>query len=217
MILDTIRCYYREIGTTGSLDLIKLWLDAWRREGWNAQVLTPAHASQGLMYKLLRAKFASLPCNTNREFEWANFERWLAFAQYDGAVTDYDVFPVRQFPPMIIEEAALPVCGDPELGPGFIAGRKTHFNHIVSVILDYQTQPEDQWQGKPHICDMTLLRRRAKQIYGKVCPMVKLFGSPEWQAGPLVHYGNDALDRAKAWRGSKTETVRHLLTTTKDL
>lgn len=211
MFIDTVRCYYRDVGIPGQTELIEFWKERWRSEGWKAEVLGPEDAMKDPRWDSMQEKIASFPCMPAcRQFEATNFERWLAFSQHDGAALDYDVFPVRHFPPQ--DFGPLPICGDGAGGPGFILGRAQDFSRIADEILNYQPEPDDEWQGTPHLCDMRIMRKRHTKLYF-IKVLIITFQMPNFGTVPLAHYGNASLDQFSDYfrAMSKTEAIRRLL------
>lgn len=208
MVIDTIRCFYRELGIPGQSDLINLWMERWQNEGWKTEVLGWRDAKQDPRWDAMQDKIESFPCVTGRGFESSNYERWLAFAQEDGVAADYDVFPIRPFPPRDFED--LPICGDGAGGPGFVVGRKADFSKIVEVILEYKVRPDDLWQGRPHLCDMRILRNTRPY---RIQNTIATYGQVGFGDVPLAHYGNASLDEMTGFfsKMSKTEAVKILL------
>lgn len=186
MISDTIICFYREMAKPGELDVIALWKKRWAQEGWTPVVLDESVAQQDPRWSAMVKKAHDMPCINGAEFEQANFTRWLAFSALDGVVTDYDVFPLRSYPP---KDFGGFVCGDPCGGPGFIVGTKADFSKIADDILAYVPKKEDVTWGKPHVSDMLILQK-SKVRYAKILSNIQCYGTPGWEKKPLVHFGN---------------------------
>lgn len=189
---DHIYSYYADVGCTTQTDLIQLWVDRWTREGWKAVVLGEDLAKQDPRYEAMMSKARVLPCVNHRGFERANFERWLAFSTVDGAITDYDVFPRCPFPP---KEFPGFWCGETFGGPGWIVGTKADFSRIADLLLAYEAQPDDLFQGTPHVSDMTILQRQQGKstIYDHLESIIQCFDVPGWENLPLVHFGNASI------------------------
>lgn len=205
-----IYAYYTDVGCDGQLELIDLWKERWKREGWEPIILGEDDAKKDPRWEAMKEKAKNFPCRQGaKNFERANFERWLAFAQIDGAVTDYDVFPRVPFPP---QEFRGFVCGDGCGGPGFIVGTKIDFSFTVDVILSYEVQSDDIWDSQPHICDMRVLQKN-KGIYDRILHNIACFGEKGWEERPLVHFGNASLDAYTNCFKDKTkaDAVRELI------
>lgn len=209
---NTIYAYYAEVGCTPQGDLIDLWIERWQQEGWKAVVLGEDLAKQDPRYEAMMRKAEEFPCVNHRGFERTNFERWLAFSTVNGAVTDYDVFPTKPFPPRRFDGF---VCGDVIGGPGFMVGTAADFSRIADLILAYEVCPDDQFQGIPHIGDMTILQRQqtVKSIYDAVNVCVQCFKHAGWEDMPLTHFGNASIaDVVKEHEGlTKGQVVLLLL------
>lgn len=187
-----IYCYYANIGNPhGQQELIQFWKERWAKEGWEPYVLGEDDARRDPRYAASQAHIAALPClPTSKFFERAALERWLAFSQVDGAVADYDVFPMAPFPPQDFGGGF--VCTDQAGGPGLIIGSRANFSQVADIILNYQMAPDDNWQGIPHIGDMRILWKH-KHIYDKVLNLHTCYSMPGWETFPLIHFGNHYL------------------------
>lgn len=186
MITNTIYASYVEMGNAGEPPLIDLWVDVWKRHGWNPVVLGLDEIQTDPRYGSMLAKAKSLPCLNSRSFELSNFTRWLAFSHVDGAVTDYDVFPTQTFNP---RDFGGFVCGDASGGPGFIVGTRKDFSKIADDIISYVPQPDDLTWSKPHVSDMIILHR-TKARFDAIINNILCYGLPGWKETPLVHFGN---------------------------
>jgi hypothetical protein len=215
MIVNRIYSYFVDIGWTAQAAVAELWKERWRLEGWEPAILGQADAMKDPRWEAMKQKIESFPCvHGSRGFEAVNFERWLAFSQVEepAVVADFDVFPIRRFPPR--DFGALPVSGDGAGGPGFIAGRREDFSKIVDTILAYVPEPDDEWQGQPHLCDMRVLRKRQPTLY-RIAVLCITYGFPNFGTVPLAHYSNGSLDAMTNFHKekSKSEAIKELLAT----
>lgn len=205
MITDTIYCSYVNIGKTGELDVIELWKTVWQRAGWKPVVLGIEDIEKDARTATMIQKARSMPCINGKLFETANFCRWLAFSQVNGALTDYDVFPIKPFPP---KDFGGFVCGDASGGPGFIVGTKENFSKIAEDIMVYEPKPDDLTWGKPHVSDMIILHR-TKARYDAILNIHRCYGTDGWKDVPLCHFGNAYLEPLN--KVSKVEQVKRVL------
>lgn len=213
MIVNKIYSYYVNIGWATQAPVVDLWKEKWKAEGWEAIVLGETDARKDPRWDDLQRRVRELPCRPGAKgFERTCFERWLAFAQIDGpaAVADFDVFPIRHFPPQ--DFGKIPMCGDGAGGPGFVVGQPEDFSRIVDVILEYKADNDDDAEGNPHVSDMTVLRKRQGFIY-RIAVYIITYGMPNFGTVPLAHYGNASLDKITNNHTGmpKAEAIRHLL------
>lgn len=174
MVKD-IYCFHVDFGRPDLNDTLLLWKEVWVGHGWTPHVLGMADAQRHPKFQQVADHAARLPTINNRRFSDVNFLRWCAFAQVDGVVADYDVFPRVPFPPLDLPSM---FNGDLNGGPGFVYGPIP----MVDWILAAQPEP-------PHICDMVVMARRIRE--GTVMrDLVRCYGVPGWDQVPLVHFGN---------------------------
>lgn len=213
MITNRIYSYYSNIGWEAQAEVAELWRERWRMEGWDPIILGPKDAQKDRRWDAMQKKCEAFPCRKGaRTFERACLERWLAFAgiKDPGPATDFDVFPIRPFPPRNF--GSLPVSGDGSSCPGFIVGSGADFSKIADAILKYEPEPDDVWDGKPHVCDMSIMRKRQNDLY-RIQVMVITFLQHNWGTTPLMHYGNDSISKVEhLYPGhSKAQIIRKLL------
>lgn len=187
MLTKDIYAYYVEFGNRQEPPLIDFWIERWKREGWNPVILGDGDSQRDTRYNELSDKVDTFPMLPGQaKFGKANFMRWLAFSHIHGVVTDYDVFPLRTFPPADFGGF---VCGDDCGGPGFIVGTGKDFSGVVETILSYNPQPDDTANGVAHVCDMRLLHKTAWR-YDRLIHNITCYGVTGWESRPLVHFGN---------------------------
>jgi hypothetical protein len=206
MITDTIYCYYVEMGKQGELDLVKLWEEMWQKQGWKTIVLGRNEVIKDPRWPQMVRKASEMPCVNGLTFEEINFERWLAFASISGAVSDYDVLPIKPFPP---RDFGGFFCGNPEGGPGFIVGSQANFSRIAEDILNYVPCAEDAYEGRPHVSDMLILQH-SKARYDKVEINHAPHWHPAWRDYPLCHFTNARLTLGN---GTKEVAIKSILKT----
>jgi hypothetical protein len=189
MLTDHIYCFYWELGNKNEPPLIEYWKERWQREGWTPIVLGPNDAKKDSRFQALCDKHDHVPfLPGHRDYGKANFCRWAAFAQINGAVCDYDVIPVKPFPP---QDFGGFIAGTPTGAPGFVVGTSANFSNIVDEIINYVPSQEDAFNGVPHVCDMSILMR-GKQRYDKLMDLIAGCLSPG-TGQPLAHFDNTYL------------------------
>lgn len=186
MITDRIYCFYTDWGAPGEKALVDFWVDRWKVQGWKPEVLSPTTMLNDARLPALTAKAKSFPCLNAQKFQVANCTRWLAFATIDGAVADYDVLPIKPFPPA---DYGGFVCFDPCGGPGLIIGSKQNFSKIADDIMAYEPRSTDLTWNKPHVSDMIILQN-TKARYDTILNQHRCYGVEGWRDVPLCHFGN---------------------------
>lgn len=190
MIVKDIYCCYHELGNRQEPPLIFYWMERWAREGWTPHVLTEVHVKADPRYEAMVEKAKTLPfLKGHEQFAPANMKRWLAFSQIYGAVSDYDVFPTRPFPPAEFNGF---VCFDGDGGPGFITGKARDFSGVADTILAYTEKPTDVWMGQRNVSEMMMVRSQ-KSRYDSITCQISCYGVDGWKERPLVHFGNGYL------------------------
>lgn len=191
MLVKDIYCYYEELGNPNERPLVDYWVERWEKEGWTAHVSSLDDAKKDPRYETMvkvHSEHPHLPGHF--EFGRCNYRRWLAWSSIPySAVADYDVFPLRPFPPTEYEGF---VCGSGSYGPGFIVGTGADFSKVADGLIAYKRDEEfDQWEGIPHVCDMGVLMR--KTHYDKILNLTCCYPLPHWDAHPLGHFANHYL------------------------
>jgi len=204
MLIDTIHCFYLEIGWSEHFELLQYWKERWQKEGWKTKVFGIDDSKMDARFDRMVQKSKDVPCVNARDYEMANFIRWLAFSQIDGAVADFDVFPTKPFPPA---EFSGFYSGSPTGCPSFIVGSRSDFSKVADTILSYEVRPDDVDHGNPHVSDMSIIYRNT-DMFSSLNRTVMLHTEPGWEQGPLVHFNNDSMVHLI---GSKTHKIRTIL------
>lgn len=210
MVTDTIYCYYAELGWPREKELVAYWKERWQKEGWKAVVLGDDDAHKDARWAAMQTKISSFPrLPGHREFGAVNFRRWLAFSHITGAVADYDVFPLRPFPP---KDFGGFYNGDGDGGPGFICGSPADFGRVVDLILSYKEEPDDVYEGTRHVCDMRILQKNKAKLFDKI-EIIHCCYVPGFEKYPLCHFGNHYLaEMTQSYRKmSKVHAVKMLV------
>lgn len=187
--MNKIYCFHKDLGRPDLNETVHLWESIWSKHGWIPVVMTEGIAAAHPLYDKLLKKAEAVPTVNGRSFSTVNFIRWCAFAQIkEGVVTDYDVLPrVPAYPPQDYGDGLF--CGDPSGGPGWVAGTQDGFESILNRMLEYKPTAADNFEGRPHVCDMMTLQRN-KDVFTKIDPIVLCYGTLGWRDKPLVHFGN---------------------------
>lgn len=202
---DHIFAYYEPMDWPDGDSLCEYWRRIWKRYGWQPVIIGKEVVARHARRAELEDALDHQPFLKSHRFEIANQLRWCGFAQVDGVVADFDVFPrVPVFPPRWFHGF---VNCDEEGGPGFIAGRYTDFEKIVGMLLAHQLGPLDTSEGKPHSSDMTKMRQH-RDLFDSFEPMVRCYGVPDWREKPLVHFGNSY---RKRWDVPKWKECQEVL------
>lgn len=185
----TITCFYQQAGTNPQpeIDLVKLWERAWLANGWHPITLTEDDAKKHPLYNAMVEKADSLPRTTDKVYHRYCFVRWLAYSLVGGCVADYDVFPRTLFRFAPCNHS---INGSLTLQPGFVFAPKEWFTRYIQTLLNYKTNEFDLWEGKPHVCDMVVMRSNP-QMFNEITDLVRLVNEPGWRTVPLVHFANN--------------------------
>lgn len=206
MITDTVHCYYQDLGWRDHFELLQFWVEQWEKQGWKTRVHRLEDARRDRRFGAMVNQCAKLPSVNDRRYSAACFYRWLAFSQVDGAVCDYDVFPLQPFPPQDFGGFA---CGDANGNPGFIVGSKADFSKITDDLLVYQPVADDVARGAPHVEDMIILIRSVKR-FPKSLNIVSQYGNPDWDKLPLCHFSSESINSLRG-TGTKKQIVERIL------
>lgn len=180
--------------------LLHLWLRNWYANGWEPVVLSRADAEATPLFANYKKKFLALPTVNNKDYELACYIRWLAFAERDGGVfVDYDIY---NYPAELLPKAAGP-CGKgpllsyPDFLPMLLFGNGTETKRLILEYVRYQIDPEtDRIDGRPHISDMIIARKRREHIFKDLLP------NPRF----LAHFSTHAKGKAS----SRLESAKKL-------
>lgn len=188
-----ITCYY-EPGGDGSVRipeeaLVNLWVKKWTLAGWDPVVLDERHARAHPLFDAMVSKAAALPHLLDEFCQRAVMVRWLAWAQVGGVVTDYDVFPFKEFEYQPVGHS---LSGSLVHRVGFIAASKEWMEGFCKVMLEYTPKDTDLFDGKPTVADETILMNRP-DLFAETRDMVRLFGEDGWRDVPLVHLNNNSV------------------------
>lgn len=154
--------------------LVRQWLRNWYANGWDPVVLGRVDAETAPLFPHYQRRFQAYPTVNNEHYELACYIRWLAFAERDGGVfVDYDIY---NFPAEALPRAA-GVCGRgpllsyPDFLPMLLFGNGTETKRLILEYVRYQVDPEaDRFEGRPHISDMIIARKRRERVFRDLLP-----------------------------------------------
>lgn len=178
---------------TGRQDrMLRSWFRNWYANGWDPVILRLEDAVPYPDYQRLYDRFHAFPTVNKKAYEMACFLRWLAFGAHGaGVFVDYDIMNMRpdQLPP------AMGRCGAHPREPGQLSSFRNHWpmvmfadalgvRKLIHTLANYTVDPElDRVNGKPHLSDMSIVRRIGQSIIDEAPP------SPP---GHIWHFANSA-------------------------
>lgn len=187
-----IATFYEPLDPNKRDPLVDLWSEVWRNKGHEPVVLDMTQASQHPRFGQVLAKANSLPTVNLKQFEVYCYLRWCAIAYYlsmrqegaRAAFLDYDVFPRQYFE--FGNEFGF-VNYDKRGGPGFVVGRRNHYELAIDWIL-----AKEYSEDETHVSDMTVFKEFGK--FDMLLHQEVNYGVAGWNCAPLVHFGNAYLE-----------------------
>lgn len=173
-----------------SENLIPIWKQSWSKLGWEPIVLNDSHARLHPKYNEYVERYRSLPTVNPKGYELACYLRWLAVAAVGGGwmsdsdVINYSLNPISPLPELTIWSYGGHIC------PCLVSGSADQYTHTAGVFASWEGPTNDEG-GRPHASDQNILGR-VTNIYNNV-PLCSQYGSPAWDAFPVVHYPNGAM------------------------
>lgn len=135
--------------------MLYLWARQWWSKGWKPVILTLSHAKAHPSHWRLSRLIDGWPTVNPRRYERACFLRWLAYAkQKEGLFVDYDISAVT--PAELKWEGNLTTWKG--FDPMMVGANQTGLKRVIDAMLNYQSTGKEEYQGKPHLSDMYLLR-----------------------------------------------------------
>lgn len=180
-------------------ELIKLWAQSWKKNGWNP-ILFEEEDLQALdNFKKIKEKVDSLPTMWGKDYALACMARWLLASKSGGGLlSDYDVINYSFRPPRSLPAKMTILCSPPpaSIAMGAVLGTMQHFRWTFELLMSYKFDPErDVYDGKPHCSEFAWFARmfEYKNLYKPSwivrAPGCVNFTAPGWRTAPLVHYG----------------------------
>lgn len=177
-----------QLPTSQWRELLQLWANSWKAQGWEPVILTRADAQKSPYYQKLRAKAATFPTVNPKGYELECFLRWAAAHAVGGGVfSDSDVINngLRPFAPG--GEILLHETGCPSL----LSGDRYAMEELIKRFLTYTVTDSDTYGGKPHTSDMLILRK----FQDECTNLCMSFGMRGWQKSPAIHFSTDSILR----------------------
>ncbi len=189
--------FYEFLDGWGNQDeAIGLWLDSWRKNGWNPVILDQRVASRHAEWQRFNTwKRHQLPSVNPAGYDLACWHRWFAFDVMGGGVmVDYDVINRSLKPdevilgaPIILEQCRVPCA---------VAADAKGAHDITTAIMDHAPKPRGD-----HYSDMYFFQdTNWPQI--RTC---REFGHDGWEEGKLIHFATGACRKAGL---SKIQAIR---------
>ncbi|MDM8174790.1 hypothetical protein QT327_10545 [Olivibacter sp. 47] len=177
--------YYHEIfdslhGNSDQKQLIEVWKENWRRNGWEPVVIGLSQAKENPKYESYLKCFSKFPSKNNKEYELACLLRWVAMEQIgEGFMSDYDVM---SYGFNGHKEGDLTFYSK-NMVPCFAYGTKQGWSRLLELFMSYEPK------GKDHVSDQTILVEyfdsfKFRKQY--MCPEYNEEGN--WYEYPLVHF-----------------------------
>lgn len=211
MKIYTYHSVVRQLSIEDETRLIMLWKAAWERRGYEPVVLNEFIARQNKLFNVLDDKIIhKLPSINPISYDRACYLRWLAMVEVNGGLmADYDVMPYADWTPKNKTDPT-PLVGYQKHVPSLVHGSRKAYLNIVNAFLNYQLQPDDLEQGKPHISDMLILHKSHMPM--RQLHHVKNYGEDGWDDSPLVHWSTSSMSPKLLPRWKHIPTVRNPLT-----
>lgn len=178
--------YYHDMGVACCTNMANLWKESWAAQGWEAVILGPQDAAKHPKFGILTDHAKTLPTVNDKGYEMACYQRWCAFALEGGLISDFDVLPRDTFPP---REFSGFINAGVDCGVSLFHGRPSDYEIVIDTIICYSPSQEDQWEGKPHVSDATIIRKNL-HIFPNEMDLVRGYTDPGWETAELIHYAN---------------------------
>jgi hypothetical protein len=136
--------YYEEIGYREWSELLEIWAESWRMNGWLPVIVGREIIQDHPLLPKLLEKINSMPTINDRSYENACYLRWLAASRLGGLWVDNDVVNVGLSPIDFPEELRCwsgchgPGCGGSSCVSG---GTGKAFLPVLDWIFDWQGTP----------------------------------------------------------------------------
>jgi hypothetical protein len=211
----TVHTYHEPVPGMDRTEILSLWAESWRRQGWEPVVHTRAEASAHPQAGSYETVITGLPTVNSRAYEEACWRRWLVAAQVGGFWCDDDLVNVG----FTAEEARdgmaqhglqarlLAWHDGAHPNAGLLLGSRGHYQEFVDDVLRGVDRELDVINGQLHTSDMYLWhelwrRQRIHDVRG----VMACYGVPAAMHARLIHCSYDAttacgVDRVAAIRG----------------
>lgn len=184
------------INVESELKLVLLWMENWRKLGYEPKVLNEHVARQHPYFAEFEKGLEHLPTVNPPGYERACYMRWLAMAQVGGGLmSDYDVFNYGALPPDN-EAPHGPLVIFDRTAPCLVYGPANAFLDQCKRFVAYQMTPSDQANGQPHTSDMYILEMQEARADVINMDLVRCYLDPGWDTAQFVHYSNSSMTPA---------------------
>lgn len=177
-----VHCFY-ERWNLKDAPVVELWTRLWLEQGWEPITLTLADAKPHPLFEAVSKCADEFPTVNNRHYEKLCFQRWCAYAKVGGLCVDYDVLPLKPFPPQTWPGF---INGSKFIDPGFVCGEIEHYESFLRRIVAHKP-------ANGHVSDQTVIKDNA-DLFTETLPLVQCYHSPDWETFPLVHFANGLMD-----------------------
>lgn len=191
--------YYQECqpNPVDERKLIAIWIDNWRKNGFDPVILNESHASKHTNYEEFKEVISKFP-SVNAGYDQACFLRWLAasVAGRDEEITilaDYDLFNFG-FAPMLPGKGSNALTLYQGVQPSLVSGRFHSFSAICKHFFRYRSK-----KGETHVSDMLLIQQLMVERLDRVFelnPAVKTYGEHGWEQSSAVHFSPSSMQPA---------------------
>ena len=174
-------------------NLISLWRKNWSAQGWKCFVLNERHAKVHPWFQFYSNLVSEFPTVNPKRYEYFCFIRWLAFANscHDGKClfADYDVMSYGFTPDQRNDNRLVFYQGHV---PALVFGGKESLYDLCRMFMAYQIQPDDLYEGRPHVSDMHIIQKLMSRYPDKFVldEKMKNHGEEGWDSIPVVHYSH---------------------------
>jgi len=193
--VNVVYAYHELCDGFDNQGVIDLWKESWSAWGWTPVILGPADAMRYASIEGYLRAVEKLPTMNPPGYDLACYKRWVAMVvRGGGLLTDYDVMNYGFTPEMAgADTAAYPntLVFFEDRVPSAVAGNEDAFAFAVRVIEKAEPGPQDVYDGRPHLSDMTILQRVWGAPWLQCVPHVVQWSVPGWREARLVHYPYD--------------------------
>lgn len=195
--------YHENIGDAdqilNSQRLIDVWWKHHYAHGFAPFILGVEDAKRHPFFEEFNAAVSKFPSTVFEGFDLACFRRWLAMAKVGGGLmADYDLFIYNGFAKSWLKrDDGRITLFDKRPSPGLVFGSSQAYLDQCHEFARYAPQPDDQYKGKPHVSDQTIIRRQIARDPSSIRRLNRTahYNDPGWKDFPVVHYGAGGMVR----------------------
>lgn len=193
-------CYYEPVGqirSTDEAELIKVWEQAWRLQGWKPRVLTSKDAAMHPSFHHYSHAVRQLPSINPGDYDYHCWMRWLAMAVQPGedeiVMSDYDMIPYG-FQLKVSPTLDTLVFYHKHV-PALVSGHPLAFLKQCQRFANYRPKLCDTVNDRPHVSDMVacmwLIDDRREDFVVREDAL--LYTETGWETATAVHYSNSTM------------------------